>query len=92
MASPIKLYGSEHCKPCHDVLELVKAGKFISDIAEENLQVDFVDVTTEEGFAQVATEGLTHVPTAKYNGKVCSIAIEKDDAGDSKVLFGCLEP
>lgn len=80
----IKVYVSEHCKPCHEITELLHSGRFEADIGED-VQVDLIDIETEEGFNRLTeerfnrlTDEITSIPAARYNGKKCSISIDRE--------------
>jgi hypothetical protein len=83
----IDLYYSSDCEPCHDVVDRVKNGRFASDL-EGDVGVNLVDISTEEGFAEVEKQNLEKVPTARHEAKTCQIHIDEDlDA----VMFTCTE-
>jgi glutaredoxin len=82
----IKVYTAEHCRGCKEVSNLLSSGQFESNI--EDASVDLIDIETEEGFKEVAKEGLTGVPSAKYNGKSCKIQI---DETNEIVILTCEE-
>lgn len=72
----IKVYVSAHCKPCHEITELLHNGRFEADIGED-VQVDLIDIETEEGFNRL-TDEINKVPAAIYNGKKCLISIDRE--------------
>lgn len=74
---PIKVYHSPHCGPCHEVVDLLNQGRFESDI-EQGTDIDLIDVTSDEGFREVAASGVDSVPSAKYKGKACKLKIDRD--------------
>jgi len=74
---PIKVYHSPHCGPCHEVVDLLNQGRFESNI-EQDADIDLIDVTSEEGFQEVADSGVDSVPSAKYKGKACKLKIDRD--------------
>ncbi len=83
----IKVFHSGECTPCEEVTSRIKNGRFASDLGE-GTAVDLIDITTEEGFAQIEAEKLDRVPVARYEGKTCKIHIDPDlDA----VMFTCNE-
>jgi hypothetical protein len=83
----IKVFYSSACTPCAEVTDRLKKGRFASDLGE-GTAVDLIDITSEEGFAQVEKEKLERVPSAKHDAKFCKIAIDKElDA----VMFTCNE-
>lgn len=79
----IRVFVSEHCKPCHIVERLVKEGRF------EGEDIELVDIETNEGFAKFKQEVLDFgdgaVPSAYKEGKKCVISITEDDS----LLFNC---
>ena len=83
----IKVFYSSDCQPCRDVMDRIKNGRFASDLGE-GTSVDIIDISTDEGFAQIEKEELEKVPSAKHEGKFCKIHIDEDlDA----VMFTCTE-
>jgi hypothetical protein len=83
----IDLYYSSDCAPCHDVVDRVKNGRFASDL-EGDVGVNLVDISTDEGFAEVEKQNLEKVPTARHEAKTCQIHIDEElDA----VMFTCTE-
>lgn len=73
----IKVFGSEYCSPCHEIEELIKAGRFLSNVGED-VPIDLIDITTEEGFPQVVEENLSKVPSARFNHKPCELSIDRE--------------
>jgi len=78
----IKVFTSEHCVPCHEVVDLIKKGKHFDDI-------ELVDIETEEGFSEfkksVLNKGDGAVPSAYKDGIKCSIGVDEDD----NLVFTC---
>lgn len=72
----IKVYVAAHCKPCHEITELLHAGRFEADIGED-VQVDLIDVETEEGFGRI-TDDIDKLPSAKYGEKSCTLSIDRE--------------
>lgn len=88
----IKVYVGEHCKPCHEITELLQSGRFEADIGED-VQVDLIDIETEEGFKQLTDEiskipadEISKIPAATFNGEKCSISIDREF---NAVYFSC---
>ena len=74
-------------RPCHEVVDRVKNGRFASDL-EGDVGVNLVDISTDEGFAEVEKQNLEKVPTARHEAKTCQIHIDEElDA----VMFTCTE-
>ena len=73
----IKVYHSPHCDPCHEVMGLLNQGRFESNI-DPDTEIDIIDVTSEEGFQEVAADGVDSVPSAKYKGKTCKLSIDRE--------------
>jgi hypothetical protein len=77
MSNEIKLFTSEHCKPCHELLSLVNKGRFVSDLGDAGVNV--VDVETEEGFNQIQEYNLLAVPQAFHGKKTCRLQIDDEN-------------
>lgn len=70
----IKVFVSEHCSPCEQIKRL---------IAEKQLEVELVDVGTDEGYAEFYAQVLAHqdgaLPSAYKDGKQCSILLSEEE-------------
>ncbi len=84
----IKVYHSKHCKPCSQVANLVKAGRY-----EGEKEVELVDIESDEGFDEfykhVLEKGDSAVPSAYKDGQQCVISIAKADDGKDVAVFEC---
>lgn len=86
MADKITYYTAKNsgCQPCEEIGKLIEAGKFQTP----NGELDYVDITTDEGFQRFYDEVLSKedsgVPSAYINGQRCRILIE-----DGVVKFDC---
>ena len=76
MPRTIKIFTAGHCEPCHEVTKLLKEGKFEVDI--DDVDIDLIDIETDEGFPQIAENDLNGVPAARFQGKECKIRIDHD--------------
>lgn len=78
----ITIYTSEHCRPCREVEELIKEGRFDGE-------VELVDIETDEGFERFRKEVLEisdgAVPSAYKEGQRCKIQITED----RNLIFEC---
>jgi hypothetical protein len=74
----IRLFVGEGCKPCGPIKEMVVQGRFESNLPGD-VGLDLIDVTTEDGFPFVESEKLEQVPTAKYDGQVCKLEIDREE-------------
>lgn len=83
----IDFFYSEQCSPCKQVSDLIKEGRFASDLGE-GTAVNLVEITSDEGFARIEPEGLEKVPSAKHEGKFCQIHIDEER---NAVMFTCHE-
>ena len=81
----IKIYTSKHCKPCHEIEQLIKEGKFAGE-----KEVELVDIETDEGFEKFRDEvlqfGDAAVPSAYKDGKKCLIHIDEEN---NNILLEC---
>lgn len=82
----VKVFVGEHCGPCSEVKQLLRDGRFEGDIGED-IQVDLVDIETEDGFKQL-TDEVDKIPSAFYDGKSCKISIDREL---NAVYFSCGE-
>lgn len=82
----IKVFMSAYCKPCHEVVDLLKKGRFEADVGED-AAVEFIDVTSEEGFPEMVAEEVTRLPLAKHAGRECKLGID-DEAGIVVITCG----
>lgn len=73
----IKVFMSEHCKPCQELVDLLKQGRFEADVGGD-AAIDLIDITSEEGFPEMVAEEVTRVPMAKYQGRECKLGIDED--------------
>ena len=81
----IKVYHSPTCTPCHETISRLGKGRFASNMGDD-VSVEIIDISTEEGFKEIESQGLERIPTAKYEGKTCKIQIDEElDA----VFFNC---
>ena len=80
----IRIYTAKHCRPCHEVEQLIKGGKFSGD------DIELVDIETNEGFEKFKKEVLDFsdgaVPSAYRDGKKCLIHIDEEN---NSLLFEC---
>lgn len=84
----ILLFKASECEPCREIDELVKNGRFEADI-EGEIGVRVVDITTEEGFAELLRHpDILEVPSAKHGDKVCKISIDHEDG---VLIFTCAD-
>jgi len=74
---PIKVFIGEHCGPCHEVARLIKSKQFTVDLGD--VDVDLIDIESEEGFPEVVKNNLTQVPSARYQGRHCRIQIDRGE-------------
>jgi glutaredoxin len=72
MSEKVTIYIAGGCGHCGKVKKLVKAGK----VSEP---VELIDVNTEKNLHLIEDLGLTVVPTAIKNGKVCDLEISPQD-------------
>ena len=74
----IRIYTAKHCKPCHEIEQLIKEGKFAGE-----KEVELIDIETDEGFEQFRKEVLDFsdgaVPSAYKDGKKCLIHIDEEN-------------
>lgn len=84
---PIKVYHAPACGPCHEVVDLLNQGRFESNVGE-NVDIDLIDVASEEGFKEVEKADIDSVPSAKYKGKTCKLSI---DRAQQMVVIECEE-
>lgn len=81
----IKVYHSPTCTPCYETISRLEKGRFTSNMGDD-ISVELIDISTEQGFKEVESQGLEKIPTAKYEGKTCKIQIDEElDA----VFFNC---
>ena len=84
----IKIYTAEHCRPCKEVLELIKEALKSSGGKMGGEDVRLIDIETDEGFNEFSREVLRKgdgaVPSAYKDGQKCEIVVEDDD-----VLLNC---
>lgn len=83
----VKVFQSEHCDPCHEIVEMINEGKYAIDI--EDAVAKIIDVGTEEGFPEVEKEDVDALPSAKYEGKTCHLSIDREEG---IVLINCKDP
>lgn len=81
----IKVYTAKHCKPCHEIEQLIKEGKFAGE-----KEVELIDIETDEGFQKFRDEvlqfGDAAVPSAYKDGKKCLIHIDEEN---NNILLEC---
>lgn len=75
MAEPIKVFTAEHCRPCHEMVKLLKGKRVASNVVAP---VDLIDIETEEGFKSINDNELPAVPCAKYKGKTCKLEVDEE--------------
>lgn len=73
----VKVFQSTYCEPCHEIVDLIKEGKYIIDVEDAEVQV--IDVTSEEGFPELEKEDVDALPSAKYEGKTCRLGINREE-------------
>jgi len=86
MPNVVRVYVGTGCGPCGPIKAMINNGQVESDIPDA--EIEFVDVTTEEGFAEIEKEGLEKVPSAKFEGQFCKLEIDKER---SVVVISCGE-
>lgn len=81
----IRVYTAKHCKPCHEIEELIKQGKFAGES-----EVELIDIETDRGFEKFRKEVLDFgdgaVPSAYRDGKKCLIRIDEEN---NNLLLEC---
>lgn len=83
----VKVFQSTYCESCHEIVDMINNGKYVLDV--EGAEVEVVDVTSEEGFPELAKEDVDAIPSAKFEGKTCRLSINREDG---VVLIDCQEP
>lgn len=82
----ILLFKASECEPCREIDEFIKNGRFESDL-EGEIGVRIVDITSEEGFAELQLHpDIEAIPSAKHGNKLCRISIDHEDG---VVIFTC---
>lgn len=80
----IRVYTAKHCKPCLEIEELIKEGRFSGE------DIELVDIETNEGFEKFRKEVLDFsdgaVPSAYKDGEKCLIRIDKEN---NNLLLEC---
>ncbi len=70
----VRIYTSDNCSPCREVKEAIQ---------KQKLDVEFVDIETDEGFALFTQEVLQNsdgaIPSAYKEGKQCRLLRGEDD-------------
>lgn len=84
----IQLFVGGACKPCGEMKEMVTNGRFESNVPGD-VGLDLIDVTEEDGFPFIEKENLEQVPTAKYDGEVCKLEIDREDPGAPILIITC---
>lgn len=81
----IRIYTSKHCKPCHEVEEMIREGRFAGET-----EVELIDIETEDGFKKFKKEVLNFedgaVPSAYKDGERCLIRIDEEN---NNLLLEC---
>lgn len=79
----VKIFVSEHCKPCQEIKKMVEEGRFTAE------DIELVDIETDEGFETFSREVLEHgdgaVPSAYKEGAKCKILIDEEQG----LIFNC---
>lgn len=83
----VKVFHSTYCESCHEIVEMIEGGKYVLDI--EGAEVEVVNVTSEEGFPELAKEDVDAIPSAKFEGKTCRLSINREEG---VVLIDCKDP
>lgn len=78
MKKKIKVFTAGHCIPCNKITELIEKGLVESDI--DDVEIDLVDIETEEGFEEIEKNNLTSIPTATYEDRACKLNIDREVA------------
>lgn len=88
MTDKLRVFLSEHCLPCQDIMELIKQGKVSCDKCDEGDEIEVVDITSDEGFPLVAEYELDGVPAAFLGKKQCKIDYDEEEKA---LLISCPE-
>lgn len=84
MAEKVRVFVGQGCAPCGPVKELIQQGRVETDIPD--VEIEVIDVTTDEGFALIEQEDLDRVPQAKYGDQFCQLEIDHESR---TVLIKC---
>lgn len=81
----IRIYTAKHCKPCLEIEQLIKEGKFAGEA-----KVELIDIETDEGFKKFKEEVLDFgdgaVPSAYRDGEKCLIRVDEEN---NSLLLEC---
>lgn len=72
----MEVFVAKHCKPCDEIVKLLKEGKFL--INDEEGEIDLIDIESEDGFKRVIP-ALTCVPMAFRSGKECKLKVDDNE-------------
>ena len=72
MGNKIRVFVAENCQPCIPIKELIKEGKI-------DVEVEMIDITSEQGFEYIKHLGLDGVPAAYDGSNPCRMQINEED-------------
>lgn len=87
----LRILTAEGCEPCSELKQLLAAKRLIVETGshDKEIELDVVDVTTDEGFQFIDQYHPDGVPAAYLDGKQCKISYEDDDAGKRRAVISC---
>ncbi|MFH1485473.1 MAG: hypothetical protein ABIH46_05320 [Chloroflexota bacterium] len=87
----LRILTAEGCAPCDEVKQMIKSKRFILETGKHDkaIEIEVIDVTTEEGFPYIAQYNLNGVPAAYLDEERCTINYEDDDSGRRRAVVSC---
>lgn len=83
MSELLKIFTLKGCKPCDTFTRAMESGEVDIQGVSLSSAIEFVDLSTDEGFAQIQETEVDGVPSVYLNGEKC--VITEDDSGHYEV-------
>ena len=77
---PVRVFTAPGCAPCDDIKKAVEEGTLNFSGVALDAPIEFVDLSTDEGYPYVDELGLANVPAAYYESRQCKLLVD-DETG-----------
>ena len=75
---PVRIFTSPGCAPCEDFKKAVEEGTLNFAGVALNAPIEFVDLSTDEGYPYLDELNLENVPAAYYESRQCKLLVDTE--------------
>jgi glutaredoxin len=85
---PVRIFTAPGCEPCEEIKQAVEDGNLTLAGLPARVNIELVDLSTDEGYPNVDELNLEKVPVAYYEARQCKLLL---DTESGELTIDCRE-